>query len=207
MLLLYFVLNLIMCFVVSSMGGQRKIGGTSAFIISFFFSFIVGLLFVMASDKIEKSDDIPLVRLSSEDSSFIYRQKRAAEAMYKDYDYKGAIQAYDTILELNPHDPKSLLSVARLYSLLKNKEKAYEYIQRASESKHPSLVNSLQHEDFDFVKSQPDFAKFASSGYKITAYETNSKLSLADELEKLALLKEKGIITEEEFLSQKRKLL
>lgn len=210
MIFLYFILNFVMCFVVSKMGAQRKIGGTSAFFISFFFSFVVGILFVMASDKIEESDDIPLVSLTSQDAAFIYKQKKAADAMYKEYDYKGAIQAYQTILEINPHDPVSLLSTARLYSLLKNKDKAYEYIQRANESRHPTLTKSLQHQDFDFVKSQPDFAKFASNGYRVLDTPINnepSKSSLADELEKLANLKEKGIISEEEFQAQKTKVL
>lgn len=42
---------------------------------------------------------------------------------------------------------------------------------------------------------------------QITGQSTHSNIDVADQLEKLANLKEKGILTEEEFLQQKKKLL
>jgi hypothetical protein len=61
------VVNLFLSVLVANMGSKRKLGGVGAFFLSFFFSPILGMLFVIASERLtageierrkEVSDDL-----------------------------------------------------------------------------------------------------------------------------------------------------
>ena len=57
------------------------------------------------------------------------------------------------------------------------------------------------------IKEQTEVLKNQQDEIKTKNDSTKTEASMADELVKLAQLKESGILTEEEFLSQKEKLL
>lgn len=67
------VVNLILSILVANMGSKRQLGSTGAFFLSFLFSPILGILFVIASErltageiteKIKISDNTPLKKLN-----------------------------------------------------------------------------------------------------------------------------------------------
>ena len=72
-------------------------------------------------------------------------------------------------------------------------------------NEHQVLFDKKSLKDFiaikEFVEQQIEKHKLGNSS------KHTSQLNIADELEKLAKLKESGILTEEEFQSQKKKLL
>jgi Na+-driven multidrug efflux pump len=51
-LLVAAVVNLFLSVLVANMGSKRKLGGLGAFFLSFFFSPILGMLFVIASERL-----------------------------------------------------------------------------------------------------------------------------------------------------------
>jgi len=57
------------------------------------------------------------------------------------------------------------------------------------------------------IKEQTEVLKTQQEEVKNKNDSTKTETSMADELAKLAQLKESGVLTEEEFLSQKEKLL
>lgn len=57
------------------------------------------------------------------------------------------------------------------------------------------------------IKEQTEVIKTQQEEVKNKNDSTKTETSMADELTKLAKLKESGVLTEEEFLSQKEKLL
>jgi len=59
--------------------------------------------------------------------------------------------------------------------------------------------------NLNWLRRQEEFATFINNGYRIpTQKESNDKIT---QLERLGVLKEKGLLTEEEFNQQKSKLL
>ena len=59
----------------------------------------------------------------------------------------------------------------------------------------------------DDIQQQTEVLKSQQEESKANEDTTTTDISMADELNKLAKLKDSGVLTEEEFLSQKRKLL
>ena len=59
----------------------------------------------------------------------------------------------------------------------------------------------------DDIQQQTEVLKSQQEESKIKDDSTITETSMADELSKLAQLKDSGVLTEEEFLSQKEKLL
>ena len=59
----------------------------------------------------------------------------------------------------------------------------------------------------DDIQQQTEVLKSQKEESKANEDSTTTDISMADELNKLAKLKDSGVLTEEEFLSQKRKLL
>ena len=59
----------------------------------------------------------------------------------------------------------------------------------------------------DDIQQQTEVLKSQQEESKANEASTTTDISMADELNKLAKLKDSGVLTEEEFLSQKRKLL
>mgnify|MGYP001182804349 CR=1 FL=1 len=59
----------------------------------------------------------------------------------------------------------------------------------------------------DDIQQQTEVLKSQQEESKSNEDSTITETSMADELNKLAKLKDSGVLTEEEFLSQKRKLL
>ena len=69
------------------------------------------------------------------------------------------------------------------------------------------------HDALAFLRIQDDFENFAANGYRLTPVpktkEENIKATdnLLEQLKKLGELRERGLLTEEEFTIQKKKLL
>lgn len=207
MIYLYLIVNVVMCFVVASMGSNRSIGSFAAFIISFIFSFPIGLLFVMASDKKDNLKEAlaPTVKLTTQEIFEVDRKNTEALELYKSGEYAAALKATEEILLISPNNPFALANAARICSFLEDYEGGFTYLQRAYESGHPSLNKVLQSPDFNSLKSLPEYAEFIRNGFKKPL--NSSVASIANELEKLASLKERGVLTEEEFQIQKQKIL
>lgn len=204
---LYLIINGVMCFVVAGMGGERKIGSAAAFIISFIFSFPIGLLFVMASDKKEKPSvsQIPTIKLTTKEIFEVDKKNKEAIELYTEGKYAESLKVTEDILLISPSNPYALANASRVCSILRDKNGAFTYLQRAVEASHPAINKLLESSDFDYIKSLPDYTEFIRNGFKRPL--DNSVSSMADELEKLASLKDRGVLTEEEFQIQKQKIL
>jgi len=134
--------------------------------------------------------------------------------LYRDYDFRGAIQSYIKSLKVQSHDPQINFNLACLYSLEEEAQSAFMHLQRAVEQGYSNFEKIRTHDHLAYLRTQPQFERFVKNGYtlsqKLTA-ETPKTMELTDDviakLERLANLKEKGILTEEEFQIQKAKLL
>ena len=158
------------------------------------------------------------------------RQKIAAVSPYKasgikkfkDYDYVGAIKDFKKVLEVNPRDIAIHFNIACAYSLVENAEKAFEHLDKAVSFGFSDFDRILNHDALAYIRVQEEFETFEKNKFQLTQRleapkenlldikkEQNPTISgdLLEQLNKLGELRKKGLLTEDEFAVQKKKLL
>ena len=140
--------------------------------------------------------------------------KKSGVEKYKDYEDESAIEDFKKALEIDPKDIPTHFNIACAYSLTEDKEKAFYHIDKAVENGYKDFNKIQTHDAFAFIRIQDEFEGFSKNGYRLTdnqksnsAVEDIPDPDLLEKLKKLADLRESGILTEEEFLTQKEKLL
>lgn len=142
---------------------------------------------------------------------------------YKDYDYDGAIEDFNKALDIEPNDVATHFNLACAYSLNERSEKAFFHLSQAVANGFNDFQRIKEHDALAFLRIQPEFEAFEKNGFRLQAEtvteqapegvleENNDMLEgqpdLLEQLKRLGELREKGLLTEEEFTSQKRKLL
>ncbi len=158
--------------------------------------------------------------------------KNSGIKKYKDYDYDGAVEDFKKALEIDDKDIAVHFNIACAYSLNEEAEKAFYHLDKAVELGFNDFKRIKEHDALAFLRIQDEFETFESNGFRLEKtqqlespkedlLEQASQLSeeeksieeelqsadLLEQLKKLGELREKGLLTEEEFVVQKRKLL
>lgn len=163
----------------------------------------------------------------------VVRPTRSAAAPYrsagierfKDYDYDGAIEAFEKALQADPRDIASHFNLACTYSLTENKDKAFYHLDRAVALGFDEWNLIKTKDALAFLRIQPEFPSFEQNGFRLapqlespredllgslpqeTPQAQPATGDLLDQLQRLGDLRDKGLLTDEEFAAQKRKLL
>jgi tetratricopeptide (TPR) repeat protein len=140
---------------------------------------------------------------------------------YKEFDLDGAIEDFKKGLEINPKDISLHFNLACAYSLTEQVDKAYMHIDRAVALGFNDFEKLKTHDDLAFVRIQDRFEAFQKNGYRLElpAVETeNTQIPeipkeetiqddmLLAQLKRLAELRDRGLLSEQEFAIEKRKL-
>ncbi len=153
--------------------------------------------------------------------------ERAAGLKYfRDFEYDRAIMAFGRALEKNPQDVASHFNIACSYSCEEQADKAFYHLDRAVALGFADFERIRAHDSLAFLRIQPAYEAFAENGYRLapdlSAEETVLENPIAseemvelpeinddllDQLQRLATLREKGLLTEDEFSAQKKRLL
>jgi len=141
--------------------------------------------------------------------------KQSGIKKYKDFDLQAAIEDFIKGLEIDGKDISLHFNIACAYSLTEQADKAMIHLSKAIEYGFKDLNKIKTHDDLAFVRIQPEFDQFEANGFKTNrAPQLESpKENLLDDdillsqLNRLAELKDKGLITEKEFLAEKQKLI
>jgi hypothetical protein len=97
-------------------------------------------------------------------------------------------------------------------------------LEKAIENGFSDISKIQSHQALAYLRKQPEFESFVANGYRIVKQlppaepnlldtqvnapsSSNDTKDVLDEVLHLGDLREKGLITEEEFVAQKRKLL
>lgn len=134
---------------------------------------------------------------------------------YKDFELEDAIEDFIKGLEINPKDVSLHFNIACAYSLTEQVDKAYHHLDKAVEFGFKDFEKIKVHDDLAFVRIQPRFDAFVESNYRLkqTPKLEAPKENLLDDdlllsqLKRLEGLKNKGLLTEIEFLAEKNKLM
>lgn len=146
---------------------------------------------------------------------------------YKDFDYDGAIEDFEQALKIAPKDIATHFNIACAYSLNEDADKAFFHLDKAVTLGFTDFKRIREHDALAYLRIQPPFEDFEKKGFRLEnplSYtetpETENKKSeeitpdllsqepnLLDQLQRLGELRDKGLLTEAEFTSQKKKLL
>ncbi len=152
-----------------------------------------------------------------------YRQSGISK--FRDFDYEGAIADFEKSLEIDAKDVASHFNLACAYSLIENKDKSFYHLDRAVANGFDDLQRIKTHDALAFLRIQPEFEQFEQNGFRLTPQLEAPKedllsqsqapagenqtfsTELLEQLQRLGDLREKGLLTEEEFTAQKKRLL
>jgi len=184
---------------------------------------------------VEDNEVVQKEQLSSQKSFLkaqFVRHKRAGENYLNEYDYANAIEEFIKANELKYDDAPVHFYLARCYSMAEDTKNALIHLDAAIAFGIPPR-QVIATDDLAFLRMQPEFKDFAASNYRFKEKgKTNTfrvpkkvvKKSIHNEappkeidmdapppdflekLQKLSELREKGYLTEEEFMQQKEKL-
>ena len=144
--------------------------------------------------------------------------KNSGIRKYKEYDYDGAIADFQKALEIDDKDVAVHFNIACAYSLNENVEKAFYPLDRAVSLGFNDFKRIKEHDALAYIRIQDQFEEFEQNGFRLTMQLEAPKENLLDatpsestdlleQLKKLGELREKGLLTEEEFVAQKKRLL
>ncbi len=145
--------------------------------------------------------------------------KQSGIRKFKDFDINGAIEDFTKALKINPEDPALHFNLACSYSLNEEADKSFYHLQKAIENGFNDFEKIATHQALAFLRVQDKYESFKDNGYKfegqmktqIEASQQNENLLdedvLLKQLNKLDELRSKGLLTQKEFLEQKRRLM
>lgn len=151
----------------------------------------------------------------------------SAKTAYEYFDYQRAAELYEQALDLDLQDGESRVHAARCYVLLEDGESAYRHLAMAFQLGATNLDLVAEHPDFAWLRTRDDFDARRRAGFGAIAppvapapadpTPANGQpqhaalpppsISILDGLERLADLRERGVLDDEEFSRQKERLL
>lgn len=158
-------------------------------------------------------------------------KKRGVEH-FRRYNYEAAIDDFLEALDHYYEDPITHFNLACCYSRLEDEEEALHHLGEAVAFGFKDIKKIHTHASLAFLRATPGFERFVSNGYQKMEEETPAPMEeaeqpavekqqeeptleaglnlsddLLDQIVKLGELRDKGILTEEEFSAQKQKML
>lgn len=141
--------------------------------------------------------------------------KKSGIKKYKEYDIEEAIEDFHKALKIDPNDVSLYFNLACAYSLMEDKDEAYKYIELAVTRGLKDHSRIMSHDDLAFIRIQPEFLDFKARGFKRTRgahqEESPAKRPMDDillaQLNRLMELRKKGVLTEQEFARERKKVL
>lgn len=142
---------------------------------------------------------------------------------FKDYDFEAAIIDFENALKHDPQHVATHFNLACAQSLMENKDQAFYHLDRAVALGFNDFNAIKTRDHLAYIRIQAEFDQFEASGFRLakqlktpqedllssqpTKKGSAQNTDLLDQLQRLATLKEKGMLTEAEFSAQKEKLL
>jgi len=144
-------------------------------------------------------------------------ERQAGLRYFKDFEYDRAIIAFERALEKNPRDVASHFNIACSYSCEEEADKAFYHLDRAIALGFADFERIRTHDSLAFLRVQAGFQAFEENGYRLAPDLSAEEVvlenpikeealvelpeindDLLEQLQRLATLREKGLLTEGE---------
>ena len=125
---------------------------------------------------------------------------------------KGRSKIFRRALEIDKNDIASHFNIACAYSLTEQPKKSLQHLHNAVQYGFKDFEKIKTHDDLAFVRIQPEFEAFEQNHFQLPdqvkeiPIQEKQDDQLLNQLKKLAELRDKGLITEEEYVKEKSKL-
>jgi hypothetical protein len=189
----------VLCLIIAEAGNKRSIGYWGAFFVSLLLSPLIGLICVLVSEK-NSEKGIPL---SDNLAALIIKARKK----FDKGEYDESLQLYLEVVTTYPISPQSNYMIACINSLKGNVQECYKYIDKAMEQGFKDFEKFKTATSLENFRNDKGFKDFALNGYRLLKGTIINSPSKFDELEKLGKLKESGVLSQEEFESEKAKIL
>ncbi len=141
--------------------------------------------------------------------------KQSGIEKYKDFEYQAAIKDFEKALEIDPKDIAVHFNLACALSLTEKAQKSFEHLDKAVEFGFNDFQRIKEHDALAYLRIQPAFEEFEKNGFRLVQridppkddILSSAPSDLLEQLRRLGDLREKGLLTEEEFATQKKRLL
>ncbi len=149
------------------------------------------------------------------------KHKANGVAHFREYDFKSAIVDFEKALAINPKDTATHFNMACAYSLLEDATQSLHHLDKAVANGFNDFLRIKTHDALAYVRIQDEYEAFEANKFRlpvksrmIAVEEVTQdapnieapKEDLLEQLKKLGELRERGYLTDEEFIEQKQKL-
>ena len=142
-----------------------------------------------------------------------YRTK--GDEYFARYEFDKARAAYRKSLNVDPRQGDVHFQLACIESIEEHGDRALTHLSQALENGYYDFDEIEQHDHLAYLRSTPAYFAFKQNGYRVPSpaspVEAEETLELSDDLitgiERLARLKDDGILSEASFEREKAKLL
>ncbi|MEP6645524.1 MAG: NINE protein [Saprospiraceae bacterium] len=139
---------------------------------------------------------------------------------YKEFDLEGAIEDFKKGLEINPKDVSLHFNIACAYSLTEQVDLAYNHLDKAVSLGFNDFEKIKTHDDLAYVRIQDRWDDFKNNGFRLQSInplnaskpteipkeENIQDDLLLSQLKRLGELRDRGLLSEQEFATEKKKL-
>lgn len=157
--------------------------------------------------------------------------KKEGKTHFQNYEFDEAIEAFEKILEINSRDAAIHFNLACCFSLVENTERGIRHLSLAVENGFDNFEKIRNHPSLAFLRVQPSWEQFEKNGFQLVPALDQAKGDLlskdpegkADEdldinakpkggekilvkLRKIKDLRDRGLMSDKEFLTEKKKL-
>lgn len=148
--------------------------------------------------------------------------KKSGIKKYKEFALEDAELDLKKALEVDNQDSDIYFNLACVNSLLEHKEDSFGYLAKAIQLGFKDLELIKSHDDLAYIRIQPEFEAFEKNGFStytkvkgtkaIESKKSKEEPNLTDDillsqLNKLKELRDKGVLSEKDYVVESKKLL
>jgi len=146
--------------------------------------------------------------------------------LFKAYDYEAAIHSFEQVITIDEKDVATHFNLACAYSLEENAQKSLYHLDKAVDYGFTDFQKIKTHDALAFLRIQSDFDAFEQNKFRLSPkekeretqkatsnenykdlLETDTEPDLLDQLQRLSELRNRGLLSQEDFVKEKKRLL
>lgn len=141
--------------------------------------------------------------------------RKSADKKFEEYDLDGALDDYAKATEITPADKEMHFNLACIYSLKENTDKSLHHLEQAFDMGFKNIEKIKTVDELAYLRIQPQYDAFMTNGYKNSSRAKSvappkddllQNDALLAQLNKLKEMRERGLLSEKEFLYEKDRL-